>query len=56
MKTLRWYLFVSLLFHLVVLLLLQIPRRDTAENRLAEPIWIDIQKGKYEVVDIEPPA
>lgn len=55
MKILRWYLVISLLCHLVALWLLQTPKY-VAKNKLAEPIWIDIQKGKYEVVDIQPPA
>ena len=56
MKRLRFYLLLSLLLHFLTLLLLRIPDRRLPENLLAEPIWIDIQKGKYEVVDIEPPA
>lgn len=55
MNTLRSYLLISLLCHLVILLLLQIPRDYAPTPMLAEPIWIDIQKGKYEVVDIQPP-
>lgn len=52
MKTLRWYLLASLLFHFIFLWAIPASLRFAKPS---EPIWIDLKEGKYEVVDILPP-
>lgn len=51
-----YYLLISLLLHLLILWFVQIPKFNPKELALSQPIWIDLKKGKYEVVDILPPA
>lgn len=57
MKRLRLFLILSLLLHLLFLGVLQVPDYSRSRSlELAQPIWIDLKKGKYEIADIPSPV
>ncbi len=56
-RLLRKALLLSLLLHFLILFLFQAPDLSRFQSlELAQPIWIDLKKGKYEIADILPPV
>lgn len=56
MRPLYPYFIISLLLHLLLIFFLKIPDLSLFKNfELAEPIWIDLKKGQYQIADILPP-
>jgi len=56
MKRFLPYLIGSLIVHLLLLFFIKLPQKNPlALLEKTSPIWVDLKKGKYEIVDIQRP-